>query len=52
MTAFWTEADYDDHELVQFVRDPKRLSFNFWLNHLPTRISNLAATGVKFDPLG
>lgn len=23
MTAFWTEADYDDHELVQFVRDPK-----------------------------
>ena len=35
-----------------FVRDPKRLSFNFWFNHLPTRISNLAATGVKFDPLG
>ena len=35
-----------------FVRDPKRLSINFWLNHLPTRISNLAATGVKFDPLG
>ncbi|WP_324827904.1 Leu/Phe/Val dehydrogenase [Qipengyuania zhejiangensis] len=23
MTAFWTEADYDDHELVQLVRDPK-----------------------------
>ncbi|MDG5748648.1 Glu/Leu/Phe/Val dehydrogenase dimerization domain-containing protein [Qipengyuania sp. XHP0207] len=23
MTAFWTEADYDDHELVHFVRDPK-----------------------------
>ena len=23
MTAFWAEADYDDHELVQFVRDPK-----------------------------
>jgi len=22
MPAFWTEADYDDHELVQFVRDP------------------------------
>lgn len=22
MAAFWTEADYDDHELVQFVRDP------------------------------
>jgi leucine dehydrogenase len=21
MAAFWTEADYDDHELVQFVRD-------------------------------
>ncbi|MGN3975406.1 Leu/Phe/Val dehydrogenase [Tsuneonella sp. SYSU-LHT278] len=21
MTAFWTQADYDDHELVQFVRD-------------------------------
>lgn len=21
MTAFWTEADYDDHELVQLVRD-------------------------------
>ncbi|GAB5350414.1 Leu/Phe/Val dehydrogenase [Qipengyuania sp. 483] len=23
MTAFWTEADYDDHELVEVVRDPK-----------------------------
>ncbi len=23
MTAFWTEADYDDHELVQLVRDPE-----------------------------
>ncbi len=23
MTAFWTEADYDDHELVQLIRDPK-----------------------------
>lgn len=34
-----------------FVRDPKRLSINFWLNHLPTRISNLAAVGIKFDPL-
>ena len=34
-----------------FVRDPKRLSINFWLNHLPTRISNLAAIGIKFDPL-
>lgn len=34
-----------------FVRDPKRLSINFWLNHLPTRIANMAAVGVKFDPL-
>lgn len=34
-----------------FVRDPKRLSINFWLNHLPTRISNLAAIGIKFDPM-
>jgi hypothetical protein len=34
-----------------FVRDPKRLSINFWLNHLPTRIANLAAVGIKFDPL-
>ncbi|MEW4448292.1 Glu/Leu/Phe/Val dehydrogenase dimerization domain-containing protein [Qipengyuania sp. JC766] len=23
MTAFWTEPDYDDHELVQLVRDPE-----------------------------
>ena len=23
MTAFWTEADFDDHELVQLVRDEK-----------------------------
>ena len=23
MTAFWTQADYDDHELVQLVRDAK-----------------------------
>ncbi|MEC7818854.1 MAG: Glu/Leu/Phe/Val dehydrogenase dimerization domain-containing protein [Pseudomonadota bacterium] len=23
MTAFWTEPDYDDHELVELVRDPK-----------------------------
>ena len=23
MTAFWTEADYDDHELVEVVRDAK-----------------------------
>jgi hypothetical protein len=34
-----------------FVRDPKRLGINFWLNHLPTRIANIAAVGVKFDPL-
>ena len=34
-----------------FVRDPKRLSLNFWLNHAPTRISNFAIFGVKFDPL-
>jgi short-subunit dehydrogenase len=34
-----------------FVRDPKRLSINFWLNHMPTKISNLAAIGIKFDPL-
>lgn len=23
MTAFWTEADFDDHETVHFVHDPK-----------------------------
>ena len=23
MNAFWTEPDYDDHELVQLVRDPR-----------------------------
>jgi hypothetical protein len=34
-----------------FVRDPKRLSLNFWLNHAPTRIANFAIFGVKFDPL-
>lgn len=34
-----------------FVRDPRRLSINFWLNHAPTRIANLAAIGIKFDPL-
>lgn len=34
-----------------FVRDPKRLSINFWLNHAPTRIANLASAGIKFDPL-
>ena len=34
-----------------FVRDPRRLSINFWLNMAPTRISNLAAIGITFDPL-
>ena len=34
-----------------YVRDPKRLTVNFWLNMLPTHISNLAAVGIKFDPL-
>ncbi len=34
-----------------FVRDPKRLGINFWLNHAPTRIANLASWGIKFDPL-
>jgi hypothetical protein len=24
MTAFWTEADYDEHELVQLVHDRHR----------------------------
>lgn len=33
-----------------FVRDPKRLSINFWLNHAPTRIANLASFGIRFDP--
>lgn len=33
-----------------FVRDPRRLSINFWLNHAPTRIANLASWGIKFDP--
>jgi len=33
------------------VRDPKRLSINFWLNIAPTKISNLVITGIKFDPL-
>ena len=35
----------------RFVRDPRRLSIQFWLNHAPTRIANLAATGVRFDPM-
>lgn len=34
-----------------FVRDPKRLSIQFWLNHAPTRIANLTSIGIKFDPL-
>jgi len=34
-----------------FVRDPKRLSIQFWLNHAPTRIANLTSMGIKFDPL-
>lgn len=34
-----------------FVRDPRRLSLQFWLNHAPTRIANLASVGIKFDPL-
>jgi len=33
-----------------FVRDPKRLSIQFWLNHAPTRIANLTSIGIKFDP--
>ena len=34
-----------------FVRHPHRLSTNFWLNMLPTHISNAAMIGIKFDPL-
>jgi short-subunit dehydrogenase len=34
-----------------FVRHPRRLSLNFWLNMAPTRISNAAGIGLKFDPL-
>ena len=33
------------------VRHPHRLFFNFWLNAAPSRIANLAVTGVRFDPL-
>jgi len=33
-----------------FVRDPKRLGIQFWLNHAPTRIANLTSIGIKFDP--
>jgi len=35
----------------QFVRDPKRLSTNFWFNMLPTKIANACLVGVRFDPL-
>lgn len=31
------------------VRDPRRLSINFWLNAAPTRISRLAALGLRID---
>ena len=34
------------------VRDPKRLSTNFWLNAAPTRIANFVLLGVKFNPTG
>ena len=34
-----------------YVRHPRRLSTNFWFNMLPTRISNLATVGIRFDPL-
>lgn len=34
-----------------FVRDPRRLSTNFWFNMLPTRISHACLVGVRFDPL-
>lgn len=37
-----------DHK---FVRDPRRLAFQFWLNRAPTVISNLASTGIRFDPM-
>lgn len=33
------------------VRDPKRLSINFWLNIAPTKISNLVISGIRFNPL-
>lgn len=31
------------------VRDPRRLSIQFWLNAAPTRIARLAAVGLRFD---
>lgn len=31
------------------VRDPRRLSIQFWLNAAPTRIARLAALGLRFD---
>ncbi len=33
------------------VRHPRRLFVNFWLNAAPTRISNAAGIGLRFDPL-
>lgn len=33
------------------VRHPRRLLLNFWLNAAPTRISNAAGVGLRFDPL-
>lgn len=34
-----------------YVRDPKRLSTNFWFNMAPTRIANACLAGIRFDPL-
>ncbi len=34
----------------RYVRHPRRLGVNFWLNMAPTRISNAAAVGLRFDP--
>lgn len=33
-----------------YVRDPRRLGVQFWLNSAPTRIARLAAVGLRFDP--
>ena len=35
----------------RYVRHPRRLFVNFWLNAAPTRISNAAGVGLRFDPL-
>lgn len=32
-----------------YVREPRRLSFQFWLNTAPTRVARLAALGLRFD---